>query len=135
MLLLLLPALIVVGLPLAGELGTAPVIIAAVAITAGALWAAEALAPTVEVRNGVLAAGRARIPIGMLGEATIFTGDDAFIARGRGLDPAAYMLLRPGIDPVLRIDVLDPEDPTPYWLVATRHPEELARAIAGAPGH
>jgi len=27
------------------------------------------------------------------------------------------------------VEITDPADPAPYWLVATRHPEELARAL------
>jgi hypothetical protein len=30
----------------------------------------------------------------------------------------------------VRVEVLDPADPTPYWLVSTRRPDELAAAIA-----
>jgi hypothetical protein len=26
----------------------------------------------------------------------------------------------------------DPDDPTPYWVVSTRHPEKLATAIVAA---
>jgi hypothetical protein len=30
---------------------------------------------------------------------------------------------------VAKIAVEDPEDPTPYWLVSTRKPEELKKAL------
>jgi hypothetical protein len=33
------------------------------------------------------------------------------------------------VGPVVRIEVLDPDDPTPYWVVSTRHPERLIAAL------
>jgi hypothetical protein len=29
----------------------------------------------------------------------------------------------------VRVDVADPDDPTPYWLVSSRHPDKLAEAL------
>ena len=37
------------------------------------------------------------------------------------------------IDGGMGADNADPADPTPYWIVSTRHPEALAAAIAGNP--
>jgi hypothetical protein len=31
---------------------------------------------------------------------------------------------------VVRVELTDPEDPTPYWLVSSRRPDALARALA-----
>ena len=50
-------------------------------------------------------------------------------ALGRQLDPAAYLVSRPWVSEHVLIVLDDPEDPTPYWLTATRHPERLAEAI------
>jgi hypothetical protein len=32
----------------------------------------------------------------------------------------------------VRIDLADPDDPTPYWFVSTRHPERLVAALERA---
>jgi hypothetical protein len=32
----------------------------------------------------------------------------------------------------VRVTVTDPQDPTPYWLVSTRHPEKLVEALQAA---
>ncbi|MDX2025238.1 DUF3093 family protein, partial [Microcella sp.] len=53
-------------------------------------------------------------------------------ARGQRLDARAFLVLRPDIPAVLRVAVTDPDDPTPYWLLSTRRPEELAAAIAAS---
>ncbi|MFE1975819.1 DUF3093 family protein [Streptomyces hygroscopicus] len=44
-------------------------------------------------------------------------------------DPRAFMLLRSYIPTALRVEVTDPEDPTPYVYVSTRNPEALAAAL------
>ena len=32
----------------------------------------------------------------------------------------------------VRVVIDDPDDPTPYWVISTRHPTRLAQAIIGA---
>jgi hypothetical protein len=49
--------------------------------------------------------------------------------RGPKGDPAAHLLLRPYLKRAVYVGLADPSDGVPYWLVATRHPEELAAAI------
>jgi hypothetical protein len=45
------------------------------------------------------------------------------------------MLLRPGVGPgAVVVEVTDPQDPHRTWLLASRHPDELARAIETARG-
>jgi hypothetical protein len=41
-------------------------------------------------------------------------------------------MIRGWVSPVVTVEVLDAEDPTPYWLISTRKPEVLAAAIAKA---
>ncbi len=40
------------------------------------------------------------------------------------------MCIRGWIDPVVRIEITDPADRTPYWLASTRHPDELVAALS-----
>ena len=49
--------------------------------------------------------------------------------RGPRADPAAHLLLRPYLKRAVYVGLADPGEGVPYWLVATRHPEELAAAI------
>jgi len=94
------------------------------------LWA---LAPVIEVADGVLRAGRARIPLSLLGAVQVVRGEEARHARGPGLDARAWLLLRGDVDPVVRMEVIDEQDPTPYWLLSSRRPDDLARAIGAVP--
>ncbi len=50
---------------------------------------------------------------------------------GSEADARAYLLVRPYLKRAVRVTVVDPADPTPYWLVGTRHPEALAAALNG----
>jgi hypothetical protein len=91
-----------------------------------------ATTPSVEVADGELRAGRARIPLALVGAATAHRGAEATAERGVRLDARAWLLIRGWIDPVARIELVDPDDPTPYWLVSTRRPDELVAAIDAA---
>ena len=39
-------------------------------------------------------------------------------------------LVRPYVRRGVLVRVTDPDDPTPYWLVSSRHPRTLAAALA-----
>ena len=48
---------------------------------------------------------------------------------GREGDPAAFTVIRPWIGPGVQIVLDDPDDPTPYWVSSTRHPDRLVEAL------
>ncbi len=123
---LVIPATMLVFTPISIPAGIATAIVLVVGCTAMLVRAA----PTIAVEPGELLAGRARIPVVLLGETVPARGEEARHERGPGLDARAHLVLRGWVDPVVRIAVVDPDDPTPYWLVSTRRPDELAAAIA-----
>ena len=88
-----------------------------------------ATSPIIEVSPGELVAGRARVPVHLIGQVTSFRGEDASLQRGRMLDARAWLLLRGWVSPIVKIDLADESDPTPYWIVSTRTPDALAAAI------
>lgn len=73
--------------------------------------------------------GAAHLPVSQIGRIDVVTGEAKRQALGPQLDPEAFVLHRPWVGPVARIEVLDPDDPTPYWVVSTRHPDDLLRAL------
>lgn len=91
----------------------------------------RAAAP-VRVVDGDLVAGRARIPVALLGPVEVLDAARARDLRGPGSDPAGYHLIRGWVPAGVRATVADPADPTPYWYVASRRPAELAAAVEGA---
>jgi hypothetical protein len=48
------------------------------------------------------------------------------------LDARAWLCIRGWIDPVVRVQVTDPSDPAPYWVVSTRNPDQLVAALQAA---
>ena len=76
-----------------------------------------------------LRAGAAHLPVSFVGRVDVVRGEAKREALGPQLDPEAFVLHRPWIGPVARIEVLDPDDPTPYWVISTRRPEHLLAAL------
>ncbi|WP_235736129.1 DUF3093 domain-containing protein [Nocardioides alcanivorans] len=83
----------------------------------------------IEVADGELRAGRAHIPLALLGETTPLDPEAARRLAGVEADARAFLLLRPYLKRAVKVTVSDPADPTPYWLVATRHPQRLAKVL------
>ena len=125
---LVIPASIVVFLPINPTIGIA----AAIVLYGACVTVLIASSPVVEVTEDELRAGKARLPLRFAGDAEGFCGPEATLQRGQRLDARAWLLIRGWVDPVVRIEVTDPGDPTPYWLVSTRHPERLCEALSQA---
>ena len=89
-------------------------------------------APVVTVTDSGVTAGRASLPVAMVGETKAFAGADATLQRGQLLDARAWLVIRGWIDPVVRLEVVDESDPTPYWIISTRRPAEFVSAIERA---
>lgn len=122
---LVIPASLLVLLPISSTAGIAVAIVLYGAIVIALL----ATTPVIEVTDGMLRVGRARIERSFVGAVTAHTGSDAVAERGTRLDARAWLVLRGWISGVVRIEITDEADPTPYWLVSTRRPEELAAAL------
>jgi hypothetical protein len=86
----------------------------------------------IRVVSGSLVAGDARLPLSALGAAQVLDEEEAFAWRTHKADPRAHMLLRSYIPTALRVEVTDPDDPTPYLYLSTRSPRKLAEALSAA---
>lgn len=89
-------------------------------------------AARVSVAEGQLRAGRATIPVRLLGAPRALDAAATRRVAGVEADARAFLLLRPYVETSVQVDVLDPDDPTPYWLVATRHPRLLVEVLTSA---
>lgn len=106
---------------------------AAVLVAGGVVVTLIATAPVIEVSGGELHAGRAHVPVGLLGPVTpVFSAEEMRVQLGPELDARAYVCLRSWARTGLRVELLDPLDTTPYWLLSTRRPDDLAAAIEEA---
>lgn len=82
------------------------------------------------VTDRELLAGRARIPLDLLGRPRALDAHETRQQIGPSADARAYLLVRPYVAQSVVVTVTDRGDPTPYWLLSTRHPRELAGALA-----
>jgi hypothetical protein len=87
---------------------------------------------TIEVMDGELRAGRARLPLGATGEVAVLDESQARALRGPRADPSAFLLIRPYLPLAVYIEVTGPGQRAPYWLIGTRRPADLAAAIQGS---
>lgn len=101
------------------------------AAVGAAVGLTAALTPRVEVSGGELRAGAAHIPLSLLGAVTPLSGEALRSALGPDLDARAYVCLRGWVHGAVRLGVVDPDDPTPYWIVSTRNPPALCAALTG----
>ena len=128
--LLAIPCVAILGAEVyAGFSGFIPPLVDAVftAVVAGFLLAWGAA--TIEVTDGTLRAGGATLPLSQARDVLALDEKQAALLRGPRGDPAAHLMLRPYLKRAVYIALADPGSGVPYWLVATRHPAELAAAI------
>jgi len=86
----------------------------------------------IRVVGDSLLAGEAKIPVSALGDTEVLDQEEARAWRTYKADPRAFMLLRAYIPTVLKVEVTDPADPTPYLYLSTREPERLAASLKAA---
>ena len=125
---LVIPASLLVFLPINATVG----VVVAIVLYAGCVGMLLLASPTVAVTDSTFVAGRARLPLSAMGDVTGFSGEQAQLERGQRLDARAWLLIRGWVSPVVRVQITDPLDPTPYWIVSTRHPEALVSALTAA---
>jgi Protein of unknown function (DUF3093) len=78
-----------------------------------------------------LRVGAAHLPVSVISRSAEVPKSAKSAALGRQLDPAAYVVHRAWVGPMVLVVLDDPEDPTPYWLVSCRHPDRVLAALRG----
>ncbi len=73
--------------------------------------------------------GGAHLPVSVISRSAEVPRTAKSAALGRQLDPAAYVVHKAWVGPMVLLVLDDPEDPTPYWLVSTRHPDKVLAAL------
>jgi hypothetical protein len=125
--LLLFPSIWAVMLPL-----DAPLAIPVAALLTTAFVALIfSSAPVVSVTVSELSARGATIQRALLGKASVIGKSDQFNELGPKLKANAWLSIQASVKGLVKVEVNDPSDPTPYWLISTRKPEELAKLLNG----
>ena len=121
----LLPSLTIVSEPFDIRIGLAIGIVVVITIWTLLIFRA----PTIELSNLKLKVGRVGIFRNLIGQAEVISKDRIFLERGPNLDPGAHKVFQGSVKTAIKIAILDPEDPTPYWLISTRKPHKLAELL------
>jgi len=105
-----------------------------VGVAAGTLGIAVALflstAILITVDDHELRVGRAVIERTYIGRCRPLDAAAADLRGGVDADVRAHLVLRPYIATAVEIEIVDADDPVPYWLVSTRKPARLAAVLA-----
>lgn len=110
--------------------GTTVAVVVGAGVLVAGLVAAWVTSPVVEVVGADLRAGAACIPLRLLGEVRVLDRDGVREQMGPPWDPRAFACLRTWAGGGIRVEVLDPADPTPYWIVSSRRAGDLAAALS-----
>jgi hypothetical protein len=86
----------------------------------------------VVVAHGEFRVDDARLPVSVIADVVALDSDGRREVLGVGAHPLAFVVQRPWIGAAVQVLLDDPADPTPYWVVSTRHPVELATALLAA---
>lgn len=84
---------------------------------------------TLEIRDGELRVRGAHIALADIDGAVALDAETLRRVVGREGDPAAFVSIRPWIGPGVQLWLDDPDDPTPYWVISSRHPQQVVDLI------
>ena len=122
---LLFPSVLAVMLPLNASWAT-PV---ALLITAAFVCYIYFSSPVIIVTEDEFIARGATIQRKFLGKLEVIEKKDSFEALGPKLDARAWLCVQASIKTLVKVEIIDPQDPTPYWMVSSRNPELLKKAL------
>jgi hypothetical protein len=112
-------------LPIDDVLGSVLGIVLTIAVVALKI----AKSPRIAVTDEHLVVANAQIERKFIRAVSTIGADGVFAARGCDLDSRAWIHFQGSVNSLLKVEILDPHDPTPYWLFSTRNPEDLKEAL------
>ncbi|MEU7614505.1 DUF3093 domain-containing protein [Micromonospora rifamycinica] len=106
-----------------------PFVLLLPATLAGLWWLGRV---RVAVDGAELRVDDARLPVRYVADAVPLDAEGRREVLGVGADPLAFVVQRPWIGGAVQVVLDDPDDPTPFWVVSSRRPTELAAALLAA---
>jgi hypothetical protein len=103
-----------------------------VAVVAVPVVLARASRGRVRVHDGVLHVPGARVPLQHVADARALDAEETRRLRGPLADVRAHVATRSWLRRAVHVRLDDPDDDTPYWLVGSRRPDELAAVLQAA---
>jgi len=83
----------------------------------------------ISVTQDLLIVGPASIDRSYLGQIAALTSQEMALIRGRDSNPMCWMALRFWVSTGVKVEINDPADPTPYWLISAKRAAALAAAL------
>jgi len=90
---------------------------------------ARSLTSRISIDQRELRIDKAHIELKYLGKVTVLDSDAMRMLRTRDADPAAFLAIKFWASKGIKIEVTDPRDSTPYWLVTSKRGENLAALL------
>ena len=90
---------------------------------------AKSLTSRILVDQNELRIDKAHIDLKYLGKVTVLDSDAMRLLRTRDADPAAFLAIKFWASKGIKIEVIDPRDTTPYWLITSKRGEKLAALL------
>jgi hypothetical protein len=87
-------------------------------------------APTLSLSSKTLSIGNVKIPTQYVKAITVVEASAQQSEKGPKLNPSAYVRFQVGVNGLLKVELNDPNDPTPYWLISSRNPDLVAKRFA-----
>lgn len=87
-------------------------------------------APTLSLSSKTLSIGNVQIPTQYVKAITVVEASAQQSEKGPKLNPSAYVRFQVGVKGLLKVELNDPNDPTPYWLISSRNPDLVAKRFA-----
>jgi hypothetical protein len=108
---------------------TSAAVAALMAATVTLIYAAISMRSSISIDERELRIDRAHIDLKYIGGVDVLNTSQMRVLRTRDADPAAYLAIKFWISTGVKITVLDPRDPTPYWLVTSKRGDEIAALL------
>lgn len=126
---LIIPVTYLTLLPFSDRIGAYTGVILGLVFCAAVLVSIWFASPMIEVSQDGFSVGEATLPLDVITGYEIVGKDQAFAERGYKLDPRAYIRFQLSVNTLIKLEVTDPADSTPYWLIATRNPEKISQVL------
>jgi hypothetical protein len=110
-------------------LGNQPALLTWVASTFLIVLIAVKTTLVLEVDDQELRAGSAHIELKYLGQVTPLDNNQMGRLRTRDADPASFLIFRFWRSTGVKVEINDPRDQTPYWLITSKNNLELAEIL------
>ncbi len=96
----------------------------------GLIYLSQSTVLVIQVTKDGLRVGSAHIDRKFIGNIEALTSDQMRQWRGPLCDPASFMVLRFWISTGVKVEIRDPKDPTPYWLISSKKAQPLMAALS-----